>query len=127
MKKLFTLFALLAVFMGAKAEWVQDYKIDYSNNSGFPFYVMGYVPEWINGVMTDFGAMYKYVEVKDDAEETSDVIVTTQNGVQYYKIELSEPGWHQYFIPDATYMICLSNCKLEWRCVSNKCCWRIFR
>ncbi len=29
MKKLFTLVALLAVFMGAKAEWVEDYKIDY--------------------------------------------------------------------------------------------------
>ncbi len=42
MKKLFTLVALLAVFMGAKAEWVEDYKIDYSNNTGFPFYVMGY-------------------------------------------------------------------------------------
>ena len=39
MKKLFTLVALLAVFMGAKAEWVEDYKIDYSNNTGFPFYV----------------------------------------------------------------------------------------
>ena len=100
MKKLFTLFALLAVFMGAKAEWVQDYKIDYSQNTGFPFYVMGYVPEWVDGVMTDYGAMYKYVEVKDDAEETSDVIVSTQAGVQYYRIELAEAGWHQYFIAD---------------------------
>ena len=45
MKKLFTLIALLAVFMGAKAEWVEDYKIDYSTYSGFPFYVMGYVPD----------------------------------------------------------------------------------
>ena len=100
MKKLFTLFALLAVFMGAKAEWVEDYKIDYSQNTGFPFYVMGYVPEWVDGVMTDYGAMYKYVEVKDDAEETSDVIVSTQAGVQYYRIELVEAGWHQYFIAD---------------------------
>ena len=100
MKKIFTLIALLAVFMGAKADWVQDYKIDYSQNTGFPFYVMGYVPEWYDGVMTDFGAMYKYVQVTDDAEETSDVIVKTQGGVEYYKIELSEPGWHQYFIAD---------------------------
>lgn len=100
MKKLFTLVALLAVAMGAKAEWVEDYKIDYSTYNGFPFYVMGYVPEWIDGVMTDFGANYKYAEVKDDAEETSDVIVTTNNGVEYYKISLEEPGWHQYFIAD---------------------------
>ena len=100
MKKLFTLVALLACFLGAKAEVVTDYSIDYSTYNGFPFYVMGYVPEWFDGVMTDFGAMYKYVEVKDDAEETSDVIVTTQNGVQYYKIELAEAGWHQYFIAD---------------------------
>ena len=100
MKKLFTLIALLTCFLGAKAEWVQDYKIDYSTYKGFPFYVMGYVPEWYDGVMTDFGANFKYVEVKDDAEETSDVIVTTNNGVQYYKIALDAPAWHQYFIAD---------------------------
>ena len=100
MKKLFTLVALLACFLGAKAEWVEDYKIDYSTHSGFPFYVMGYVPEWFDGVMTDFGAMYKYVEVKDDAEETSDVIVKTEAGVEYYKIALTDAGWHQYFIAD---------------------------
>ena len=100
MKKIFTLIALMAVFMGAKADWVEDYKIDYSQNTGFPFYVMGYVPEWIDGVMTDFGAMYKYVQVTEDAEETSDVIVKTQGGVEYYKIELTEAGWHQYFIAD---------------------------
>ena len=100
MKKLFTLVALLACFLGAKAEWVEDYKIDYSTKTGFPFYVMGYVPEWVDGVMTDYGAMYKYVEVKDDATETSDVIVKTANGVEYYKISLTEGAWHQYFIAD---------------------------
>ena len=100
MKKLFTLFAFLAVVMGAKADWVEDYKIDYSKNTGFPFYVMGYVPEWVDGVMTDYGSMFKYVQVTDDAEETSDVIVKTQGGVEYYKIELAEPGWQQYFIAD---------------------------
>jgi hypothetical protein len=99
MKKLLTLFALLAVFMGMKAEWVEDYRIDYSAQTGFPFYVMGYVPEWYDGVMTDFGANYKYVKVSEDAEETSDVIVTAY-GVDYYKISLSEPQWHQYFIAD---------------------------
>lgn len=102
MKKFFTLIALLVATMGANAaaEWVTDYTIDYSSKSGFPFYVMGYVPEWIDGVMTDFGANFKYVEVKDDAEETSDVIVKTDGGVEYYKIELAEPAWHQYFIAD---------------------------
>ena len=100
MKKLFTLIALLAVFAGARAaEWVQDYKIDYSQNTGFPFYVMGYVPEWVDGVMTDLGANYKYVAV-EGAEETSDVIVTTQGNVEYYRIALDEPAWHQYFIAD---------------------------
>ena len=53
MKKLFTLVALLACFLGAKAEWVVDYSIDYSTKTGFPFYVMGYVPEWVDGVMRD--------------------------------------------------------------------------
>ena len=48
MKKLFTLVALLACFLGAKAEWNQVYTIDYSTYQGFPFYVMGYVSkeEW---------------------------------------------------------------------------------
>ncbi len=100
MKKLFTLFALLACFIGAKAEWVTVYSIDYSTHTGFPFYVMGYVPEWVGGVMTDYGAMYKYVQVTDDAEETSSDIVTTEGGVQYYKIAVTEPAWHQYFIAD---------------------------
>ena len=99
MKKLFTVVALLSVFLGAKADWVQDYQIDYSTHKGFPFYVMGYVPEWIDGVMTDFGANYKYVAV-DGAEETSDVIVATEQGVEYYKIAVDGGAWHQYFIAD---------------------------
>ncbi|MCR4582695.1 MAG: hypothetical protein K5764_03975 [Prevotella sp.] len=78
---------------------MEDYKIDYSTHTGFPFYVMGYVPEWNDGVMTDFGANFKYVAV-EGAEETSDVIVKTEGGVEYYKIALAEPGWHQYFIAD---------------------------
>ena len=56
MKKLFTLVALLACFLGAKAEWNQVYTIDYSQQQSFPFYVMGYVPEFGNGCMTDLGA-----------------------------------------------------------------------
>ena len=106
MKKLFTLVALLAMFMGAKAEWVEDYKIDYSTHTGFPFYVMGYVPEWVDGVMTDLGGLYEYAEKKDDSPKTSDVIVKTDGGVEYYRLN-KEPGddgtvgvWHQYFIAD---------------------------
>ena len=99
MKKLFTLVALLTFVMGAKAEVVEDYKIDYSTHTGFPFYVMGYVPEWFDGVMTDFGANYKYVAV-EGAEETSDVIIKTEGGVDYYKIEVPGGAWHQYFIAD---------------------------
>ena len=65
MKKLFTLVAFMACFLGAKAEWVTDYTIDYSTYNGFPFYVMGYVPEWYDGVMTDFGALYGYLNDED--------------------------------------------------------------
>ena len=101
MKKLFTLVALLACVLGAKAEWVEDYKLDYSTKSGFPFYVMGYVPEWLDGVMTDFGAMYAY-KTEADVAEGDNVIadVATDNGTVYKKIELAEPAWHQYFIAD---------------------------
>ena len=112
MKKLFTLVALLACFLGAKAEWVEDYKVDYSTSTSFPFFVMGYVPEWVDGVMTDYGANYKYVAkaTKDNSgnitysEETSDVIIDLGNGEddtkKYYKIALESPAWHQYFIAD---------------------------
>ena len=110
MKKLFTLVALLTCFMGAKAaDWVEVYSIDYSNNTGFPFYVMGYVPEWIDGVMTDYGADYRYATQADldgdgDAKwkdgESSVGTVTTQGGVEYQKVTGAGPYWHQYFIAD---------------------------
>ena len=106
MKKLFTLVALLTCFMGAKAEVEKVYSIDYSAYKGFPFYVMGYVPEWFDGVMTDFGAMYSYktdsemesYEFKDGESEVG--TVATNNGTVYHKIQLASPGWHQYFIAD---------------------------
>ncbi|MBR0115786.1 MAG: hypothetical protein IJM04_00745 [Prevotella sp.] len=110
MKKLFTLIALLTCFMGARAaDWVEVYSIDYSNNTGFPFYVMGYVPEWIDGVMTDYGANYRYATQADldgdgDAKwkdgESSVGTVTTQGGVEYQKVTGAGPYWHQYFIAD---------------------------
>lgn len=103
MKRLLTVIAafMLSVnFIAAQDEGYKEvYKIDYSTNSGFPFYVMGYVPEWVDGIMTDYGANYKYVQKTDDAEETSEDIVTTQGGVEYYRWTTGG-GWHQYFIAD---------------------------
>ena len=99
MKKIFTLIAFFAICLGAKAEWVEDYKIDYSTHTGFPFYVMDYVPEWVDGVMVDRGNAYRCVTVAD-AEVTSDVIVKTEAGVEYYRIDNTDAAFHQYFIAD---------------------------
>ena len=107
MKKLFTLVALLACFLGAKAEWVEDVKQDYSTYNGFPFYVMGYVPEWVDGVMTDYGANYRYetqANLDGDGDgkwkdgESSVGTVTTSNGTEYQKVTGAGPYWHQYHI-----------------------------
>ena len=108
MKKLFTLIAFLTCFLGAKAgEVIVDKTVDYSTYSGFPFYVMGYVPEWINGVMTDFGANYRYAKQADldgdgDAKwkdgESSEATVKTNDGTEYQKVTGAGPYWHQYFI-----------------------------
>lgn len=104
MKKLFTLIAFLTCFLGAKAEWVEDYSIDYSASTGFPFYVMGYVPEWVDGVMTDLGGLYSYST--EETEFSTGETTTTNGGVVYYRIA-NQPGddgnigvWHQYFIAD---------------------------
>ena len=110
MKKLFTLIAFLTCFLGAKeGEVIVDKTVDYSTYNGFPFYVMGYVPEWIDGVMTDFGANYRYATQADldgdgDAKwkdgETSEATVKTNNGTEYQKVTGAGPYWHQYFIAD---------------------------
>ena len=104
MKKIFTLVALLTCFMGVKAaDWVEVYKIDYSSNNGFPFYVMGYVPEFDNGCMTDFGAGFGYktdAEMADFTGGTEVGTVATSNGTVYHKVLLDAPAWHQYFIAD---------------------------
>ena len=123
MKKLFTLVALLAVFMGAKAEWVEDYSIDYSTKERFPFYVMGYVPEWVSGVMTDYGAEYRYATQADldgdgDAKwkDGESAVGTAEAGdgnvTEYQKVTGAGPYWHQYIIAaevpmelDGTYTI----------------------
>ena len=111
MKKLFTLIALLTCFMGAKAaDWVEVFSINYSNNTGFPYYVMGYVPEWIDGVMTDYGSDYRYAKQADlDNPDSNDKwkdgessvgTVLTQDGTEYQKVTGAGPYWHQYFIAD---------------------------
>ena len=107
MKKLFTLVALLACFLGAKAEWVEDKKVDFSTFTGFPHYVMGYVPEWVDGVMTDYGADYRYetqANLDGDGDskwkegESSVGTVKTQNGTEYQKVTGAGPYWHQYHL-----------------------------
>ena len=105
MKRLFTLVALMAMVLGASAKWSDEpvYKIDYSTYQGFPFYVMGYVPEFSNGCMTDFGAQYGYktdAEMADFTGGTEVGTVATSNGTVYHKVLLDAPAWHQYFIAD---------------------------
>lgn len=109
MKKLFTLVALLACFLGAKAQqqWEEVFTIDYSTYTGFPFYVMGYVPEFDNGCMTDFGSDYRYETQENldgdgdgkwkDGEESVGT-TNTSNGTEYQKVTGAGPYWHQYFI-----------------------------
>ena len=99
MKKLFTLIAFLTCFLGAKAgEVIVDKTVDYTSFTGFPYYVMGYVPEFYGDGMTDLGGGYKYVTLDNEDGESSDVIVKTQAGVEYYRIEVPGGTWHQYFI-----------------------------
>ena len=112
MKKLFTLVALLAMFLGANAaEWKEVYKIDYSTSNNFPFYVMGYVPEWVGGVMTDYGADFRYAtqDVLDNGDSNGNgkladgetIVGPVMAGTtEYQKVTGAGPYWHQYFIAD---------------------------
>ena len=110
MKKLFTLVALLTVFMGVNAaNWQKVYEKSYSEFTAFPYYVMGYVPEWVDGVMTDFGANYRY-ETQENLDgdgdskwkdgESSVGTVKNAGGTEYQKVTGAGPYWHQYFIAD---------------------------
>ena len=99
MKKFFTLVALLTCFLGAKAE-EPVYSIDYSTLNAFTFYVMGYVPEWDDGVMTDYGAAYKYVQIKDDVVADPEATIVQTTGTDKYNRYTTGGGWHQYFIAD---------------------------
>ena len=55
-KLMLTLALLLVGVTGANATWEQVYKIDYSDYTSFPFFVMGYTPEWVEGIMVDQAA-----------------------------------------------------------------------
>ena len=131
MKKLFTLVALLAMVLGANAEWKESYKIDYSTHTGFPFYVMGYVPEWVDGIMTDYGADYRYATQTDldgdgDAKwkdgESSVGTVSTEGGTEYQKVTGANPYWHQYFIADNVTTPQFGKCRVKALVKASEAC-----
>jgi hypothetical protein len=112
MKKLFTLLAFMTCFLGAKAaNWVEVYDPGYSKLTGFPYFVMGYVPEWFDGVMTDFGANYRYAtqDVLDNGDAQGNGKLTDEESIagsamagttEYQRVTGAGPYWHQYFIAD---------------------------
>ena len=131
MKKLFTLVALLAMVLGANAEWKESYKIDYSTHTGFPFYVMGYVPEWVDGIMTDYGSEYRYATQADldgdgDAKwkegESSVGTVSTEGGTEYQKVTGANPYWHQYFIADGVTTPKFGKCRVKALVKASEAC-----
>ena len=131
MKKLFTLVALLAMVLGAKAEWKESYKIDYSTHTGFPFYVMGYVPEWVDGIMTDYGSEFRYATQADldgDGDgkwkdgESSVGTVSTEGGTEYQKVTGANPYWHQYFIADHIETPQFGKCRVKALVKASEAC-----
>ena len=131
MKKLFTLVALLAMVLGANAEWKESYKIDYSTHTGFPFYVMGYVPEWVDGIMTDYGSEYRYetqANLDGDGDnkwkdgESSVGTVSTEGGTEYQKVTGANPYWHQYFIADGVTTPQFGKCRVKALVKASEAC-----
>ena len=110
MKRLFTLVALMAMVLGANAKWSDEpvYKIDYSTKQSFPFYVMGYVPEFGSGWMTDYGSDFRYetqANLDGDGDSKwkdgeSSVGTAMAGSTEYQKVTGAGPYWHQYFIAD---------------------------
>ena len=48
---------LLATNVSASTVWKQVYKVDYSDYTSYPFYVLsGFTPQWVDGVMVDQGS-----------------------------------------------------------------------
>ena len=62
-KLLFALALTMIGVQGVKAEKV--YEINYSDFDAFPFYVMGFTPEWVNGIMTDGGGGWHQYFIAD--------------------------------------------------------------
>ena len=105
MKKLFTLFALLTCFLGANAQkYEQVYTVDYASNEEFPFYVMGYAPKMVEGIMVDDPTppFYKLWRNNDEgfAKVEDQCTEVTVNGVTLYAQTFNEIQWRQYFIAD---------------------------
>ena len=104
-KKIYLFLAFLTMFMGANAaNWVQVTELHFGQFTSFPYYVMGYVPEFYgDGLMTDLGGQYSYktddemstYEFKEGEKEVGTVSV---NGVTYHKIKVPGGTWHQYFV-----------------------------
>ena len=126
MKKLFTLVALLTVFLGAKAvNWDEVKKIDYQGLTDFPYYIMGYAPSIENGIMVDDPVPYRklwrssddgYADVADQCTEV------TINGGTYYLQMLESNPWRQYFVADGVSTDVGSNYKVVARVKVSQAC-----
>ena len=126
MKKLFTLVALLAVFMGAKAvNWDEVKKIDYKGLTDFPYYIMGYAPDIVNGIMVDNPVPYRklwrdtdegYADVADQCTQV------TINGGTFYLQMLESNPWRQYFAADGVATDIGTNYKIVARVKSSQDC-----
>ncbi len=105
MKKLFTLVALLAMFLGANAQggkWVEIYSQDYSTYNEFPFYVMGYAPSFDGTAMVDAPTtqqLWRGNESDFPGEEACSGTVTIA-GTDFYVQEKGSDLWRQYFMAD---------------------------
>ena len=99
LKKLLSLAAVAALGISANAEVVEDIMINYANYTSFPFYVMGYIPEFSDGVMKTTAPFYKYVKTSEATQEQIDASIGTEtiNGDECYIVPTEEPQWYQFF------------------------------
>ena len=131
MKKLFTLVALLTVFLGAKAvNWDEVKKIDYQGLTEFPYYIMGYAPEMQNGIMVDNPVPYRKLWREGDNGFTDEIKGTctevTINGGTFFLQMLESNPWRQYFAADGVATEIGSNYKVVARVkVSQDCTVRV--
>ena len=130
MKKLFTLVALLAVFMGAKAvNWDEVKKIDYKGLTDFPYDIMGYAPDIVNGIMVDNPVPYRKLWRETDegyADVADQCTQVTINGGTFYLQMLESNPWRQYFAADGVATDIGTNYKVVARVkVSQDCTVRV--